>query len=251
MDRRASSPQLARSLRSETRVISAERRAQPAIAPAYGTRGSNPLLIENQFWVEIRPLVVATIQRLPQRTIESIRPIPGTVSPCAARQAPLGPSSTTVPPTTSRIVQPSIVVGRVSAIAPGLPTTSRPPQGPGRVLPPSGRRRRCRSDAVRGQWVFVGGGAGEWRAARALMPAVEAARAGTGGLGGCARHGLPIRLGAASDLLIGVARTTRSTRLLDGRGGRRGGEETRRARANDPSHAQAHRHPAGDRHRMH
>src|SRR5262249_14665930 len=64
--------------------------------------------------------VVATIQRLPQRTTESIRPIPGTISPCAARQAPLGPSSTTVPPTTSRIVQPSIVVGRVSGTATGL-----------------------------------------------------------------------------------------------------------------------------------
>jgi hypothetical protein len=73
--------------------------------------------VENQSCVEIRPLVVATIQRLPQRTIESIRPTPGTVSPCAARQAPLGPSSTTVPPATSRIVQPSIVVGRVSDIA--------------------------------------------------------------------------------------------------------------------------------------
>src|SRR5215831_17433691 len=76
-----------------------------------------PQSIENQFWVEIRPLLVATIQRLPQRTIESIRPIPGTVSPCAARQAPLGPSSTT------RIVQPSIVVGRVSGIAMGLGRT--------------------------------------------------------------------------------------------------------------------------------
>src|SRR5262249_26569015 len=75
---------------------------------------------ENQSWVEIRPLVVATIHRLPQRTIESIRPTPGTVSPCAARQAPLGPSSTTVPPATSRIVQPSIVVGRVSGTAAGL-----------------------------------------------------------------------------------------------------------------------------------
>src|SRR5262245_44983172 len=48
-----------------------------------------------------------------------MRPMPGTVSPCAARQAPLGPSSTTVPPTTSRIVQPSIVVGRVSATGRG------------------------------------------------------------------------------------------------------------------------------------
>src|SRR5262249_50663059 len=101
---------------------------RPGIAPAHRARESNPLPIENQVWVEMRPLVVATIQRLPQRTIESIRPIPGTVSPCAARQAPLGPSSTTVPPTTSRIVQPSIVVGRVSGIATGL----------GRIFPRSG-----------------------------------------------------------------------------------------------------------------
>jgi len=69
---------------------------------------------EIQFWVEIRPRVVATIQRLPQRTTDSIRPIPGTLSPWAALNAPVGPSSTTVPPTTSRMVQPSIVVGRVS-----------------------------------------------------------------------------------------------------------------------------------------
>src|SRR5262249_47657618 len=96
------------------------KQCRPGPTAAHGARGSNPLPIENQFWVEIRPLVVATIQRLPQRTTESIRPIPGTVSPCAARQAPLGPSSTTVPPTTSRIVQPSIVVGRVSGTATGL-----------------------------------------------------------------------------------------------------------------------------------
>src|SRR5262245_32278826 len=75
---------------------------------------------ETQFGVEIRPLLVATIQRLPQRTIESIRPTPGTVSPRAARHTPSGPSSTTVPPTTSRTVQPSIVVGRVSGTAAGL-----------------------------------------------------------------------------------------------------------------------------------
>src|SRR3954468_14801761 len=73
----------------------------------------------NQFWVEIRPLLVATIQRLPQRTTDSMRPIPGTVSPCAARQTPPGPSSTAVPPTTSRIVQPSIVVGLVSGAGAG------------------------------------------------------------------------------------------------------------------------------------
>src|SRR5262249_48029191 len=202
---------------------------RPVIAPAHRGRGSNPLPFENQFWVEIRPLVVATIQRLPQRTIESIRPIPGTVSPCAARQAPLGPSSTTVPPTTSRIVQPSIVVGRVSATATGLAAAAR-------------RRglRRGRREAGRAQWFFVGPAARGWGAARALVPAGQAARAGTGRLGGCARHRLPIRLGGAGDLLTGLARTTWSTRLLDGRRGRRGREETRRACASDPSHAERH-----------
>jgi hypothetical protein len=66
------------------------------------------------YWVEIRPRLVATIQRLPQSTIESTLPTPGTVSPRAADQVPFGPSSTTLPPTTSRTVQPSIVVGLVS-----------------------------------------------------------------------------------------------------------------------------------------
>src|SRR5262249_30554060 len=41
--------------------------------------------------VAIRPLAVATIQRLPQRTMESIRPIPGTVSPSVTLRTPSGP----------------------------------------------------------------------------------------------------------------------------------------------------------------
>src|SRR3954447_22406990 len=49
--------------------------------------------------------------------MESIRPIPGTVSPRAAVRTPSGPSRTAVPPRTSRTVQPSIVVGLVSATA--------------------------------------------------------------------------------------------------------------------------------------
>ncbi len=72
------------------------------------------------YCVEIRPLVVATIQRLPQRTIESTLPTPGTVSPRVAFQVPSGPSKTTMPPTTSRTVQPSIVVGLVSGVGIGL-----------------------------------------------------------------------------------------------------------------------------------
>ena len=66
------------------------------------------------YGVVIRPLLVATIQRLPQRTIESTRPSCGTVLPAAALKIPFGPSKTAVPLTTSRTVQPSMVVGRVS-----------------------------------------------------------------------------------------------------------------------------------------
>src|SRR5262249_32623328 len=61
-----------------------------------------------------KPRLVETIQKLPQRTIESTRPSPGTMSPRAARQTPSGPSSVAVDPETSRTVQPSMVVGRVS-----------------------------------------------------------------------------------------------------------------------------------------
>jgi hypothetical protein len=66
--------------------------------------------------VEIRPLLVATIKRLPQRTIESTLPTPGTVCPGLALQTPLGPSRTAVPSVTSRSVQPLIVVGLVSGV---------------------------------------------------------------------------------------------------------------------------------------
>ena len=68
------------------------------------------------YGVVIRPLLVATIHRLPHRTIESTLPTPGTVSPRVALTMPSGPSKTTAPPTTSRIVQPGMVVGRVSGV---------------------------------------------------------------------------------------------------------------------------------------
>ena len=66
------------------------------------------------YGVEIRPLLVATIRRLPHRKINSILPTPGTVSPRVTRQVPLGPSNTAVPFVTSRSVQPLMVVGLVS-----------------------------------------------------------------------------------------------------------------------------------------
>jgi hypothetical protein len=64
--------------------------------------------------VEIRPLLVATIHRSPHRTMDSIRPTPGTVSPGFAVQTPFGPSKTASPLVTSRTLQPSMMVGLVS-----------------------------------------------------------------------------------------------------------------------------------------
>jgi len=66
------------------------------------------------YGVEMRPPSVTTIQRLPQRTIDSNLPNPGTLSPRAALQIPSGPSKIAFPPMTSRTVHPSTVVGLVS-----------------------------------------------------------------------------------------------------------------------------------------
>src|SRR5262249_60132569 len=66
------------------------------------------------YGVKIKPLLVATIQRLPHRTIESTLPTPGTVSPCPTRQTPFGPCTTAMPSMTSISAQPAIVVGLVS-----------------------------------------------------------------------------------------------------------------------------------------
>jgi hypothetical protein len=75
--------------------------------------------------------VVTTIQRLPQRVIESIRPSAGTESPGLTVQARSPPTSTAVAPYTSRTIQPSIkmrqigsqpgVIGIASAAAPVSP----------------------------------------------------------------------------------------------------------------------------------
>ncbi len=68
------------------------------------------------YGVEIKPVLVATTKRLPQRTIESTRPTPGSVCPGITFQTPFGPSITAVPLTTSRSVQPAMVVGLVSGV---------------------------------------------------------------------------------------------------------------------------------------
>jgi len=63
----------------------------------------------------MRPLLVATIHRFPQRTIDSIFPSSGNVSPGTTFfRTPLGPCKTAVLPTTSCTIQPAIVVGLVS-----------------------------------------------------------------------------------------------------------------------------------------
>jgi len=72
--------------------------------------------LQGTYGVEIKPLLVATTKRLPQRTIESTLPTLGTVCPSVTFQTPLGPSNTAVPLTTSRSVQPSIVAGLVSGV---------------------------------------------------------------------------------------------------------------------------------------
>src|SRR5262245_41312794 len=73
-----------------------------------------------RYGVEISPLLVATIQRFPQRTIESTRPAPGRTSPRATLQMPLGPWTTAVPLATSCTIQPGIVVGGVSGTGASL-----------------------------------------------------------------------------------------------------------------------------------
>src|SRR5215471_2109565 len=66
--------------------------------------------------VEISPLLVATMKRLPQRTIESTLPTLGTVCPGITLQTPFGPSNTAVPLVTSRSVRPGMLVGLVSGV---------------------------------------------------------------------------------------------------------------------------------------
>ena len=88
--------------------------AQSAQERSLIRRVRDTLLSRQIHGVEINPRLVATIQRLPQRTIELILPTPGTVSPRVAFQTPVGPSKTAVERFTSRTDQPSIVVGLVS-----------------------------------------------------------------------------------------------------------------------------------------
>ena|SRR5215831_4051996 len=122
--------------------VSAAAAAAAPVAPDWRRQKRSP-----GHCVVIRPLLVATIQRLPQRTIESILPKPGTELPRVTFKVPLGPSNTTEPPTTSRTVQPGIVVGRASGVSAGLAS--------GRVF------ARC--------WAAASGGPAEVRFCRATF----------------------------------------------------------------------------------
>ena len=74
--------------------------------------------------------MVTTIQRLPQRVIELIRPNAGTKSPGLTVQARSPPTSTAVAPYTSRTIPPSIkmrqigsqpgVIGIAAPVSPGV-----------------------------------------------------------------------------------------------------------------------------------
>jgi hypothetical protein len=92
------------------------RTTKRTIAPMQGATTAARCWPASTYGVEIKPRLVATTKRFPQRTIESTRPIPGTVCPGVTLQTPFGPSITAVPLTTSRSVQPSMVVGLVSGV---------------------------------------------------------------------------------------------------------------------------------------
>jgi hypothetical protein len=96
-------------------------------SPLGGARrvAAAPHMMGQPYDVEISPRLVATIQRSPQRRIESTLPTPGTVSPRLTLQMPLGPSKIAIPFVTSRSVHPSIVVGRVSGIGVSFDRLSR------------------------------------------------------------------------------------------------------------------------------
>lgn len=72
-------------------------RGTPKKRVAFFGTPESPLRDHRIHGVVTRPLLVATIQRLPHSTIESTLPSPGTVSPRAAVQTPAGPSKTAVP----------------------------------------------------------------------------------------------------------------------------------------------------------
>src|SRR6188508_1618143 len=73
-----------------------------------------PVDSRNNHGVVIKPLLVATIQRLPHSTTESIFPSIGTLSRRATFHVPSGPCNVAMPLLTLVTVHPGMVVGLVS-----------------------------------------------------------------------------------------------------------------------------------------
>ena len=112
--------------RGEDLLKSPQRHAEVVEGPTHLVIGLRPAVSKFNaanpatYGVEIRPLLVATIRRFPQRKIDSTLPTPGIMSPLDTLRMPSGPSKIAVPLATSRSVQPSIVVGFVSGVGVSL-----------------------------------------------------------------------------------------------------------------------------------
>ena len=112
--------------RGEDLLKSPQRHAEVVEGPTHLVIGLRPAVSKFNaanpvtYGVEIRPLLVATIRRFPQRKINSTLPTPGIMSPLDTLRMPSGPSKIAVPLATSRSVQPSIVVGLVSGVGVSL-----------------------------------------------------------------------------------------------------------------------------------
>lgn len=112
--------------RGEDLLKSPQRHAEVVEGPTHLVIGLRPAVSKFNaanpatYGVEIRPLLVATIRRFPQRKIDSTLPTPGIMSPLDTLRMPSGPSKIAVPLATSRSVQPSIVVGLVSGVGVSL-----------------------------------------------------------------------------------------------------------------------------------
>ena len=117
--------------RGEDLLKSPQRHAEVVEGPTHLVIGLRPAVSKFNaanpatYGVEIRPLLVATIRRFPQRKINSTLPTPGIMSPLDTLRMPSGPSKIAVPLATSRSVQPSIVVGLVSGVRVSLTRVCR------------------------------------------------------------------------------------------------------------------------------
>ena len=161
----------------------------------------------------------------------------------AARHTPSGPSSTTVPPVTSRTVQPSIVVGRVSGTGRGLGDIRARSRETLAVV--AGEAAACCAAEVS----RIGGGAAveAQRASSCPRPAAPMA-AGTAAFWSSGRlRGFSIRFSSgAAAVLAGAERAVRDARPLERHGGRSGSKRVIRAPSARPSQGKSDDEPGCD-----